>query len=193
MKVTAGEECQHSCESVRVVPSSRGKAREIALGSHEMKKQKIYPEVIAYDPEGTPPTNEVDQIRLEAARKTQKTEVADCRTAVAKLERELYFAKKDLEKAYRACRPIQGEFYRKQGSPGSIIKVVQVVAGDSNKVSARGYNQRTRQLSETLHWKLSDQQVGYFPPRTQETRTTTRNRPRRQREYWRQGAAREPR
>eukprot|EP00980_Cylindrotheca_fusiformis_P021021 scaffold8046_cov46-Cylindrotheca_fusiformis.AAC.2 len=39
MEVTAGEECQHSCESVRVVPSSRGKAREIALGSHEMKKQ----------------------------------------------------------------------------------------------------------------------------------------------------------
>eukprot|EP00980_Cylindrotheca_fusiformis_P020817 scaffold7811_cov92-Cylindrotheca_fusiformis.AAC.4 len=40
MKVTAGEECQRSCESVRVAPSSREKAQEIALGPHEMKKQK---------------------------------------------------------------------------------------------------------------------------------------------------------
>eukprot|EP00980_Cylindrotheca_fusiformis_P014390 scaffold3830_cov85-Cylindrotheca_fusiformis.AAC.2 len=67
---------------------------------------QIYPEVIAHDPEGAP-TNEVDQIRLEAARKTQKTELAGCRTAVAELERELYFAKKDLEKAYQDCRPLQ--------------------------------------------------------------------------------------
>eukprot|EP00980_Cylindrotheca_fusiformis_P021020 scaffold8046_cov46-Cylindrotheca_fusiformis.AAC.1 len=76
---------------------------------------EIYPEVIAYDPEGTP-TTEIDQIRLEGARKTQKTELADCQAAVAHLERELYFAKKELEKAYRACRPIQGEFYRQTTS-----------------------------------------------------------------------------
>eukprot|EP00980_Cylindrotheca_fusiformis_P000949 scaffold253_cov72-Cylindrotheca_fusiformis.AAC.3 len=145
-KVTAGEECQHSCESVRVVPSSREKAREIALGPHEMKKQSLEQLWSAHH-QGRP--DESYDWKKKGRAKRYKWPPAG--------------PGKELEEAYRHCQPLQqGEFYRLSKSPETIVKVVQVHEGDNNWSVVRKYDQRDRQLSDNLIWDIPDKKIGYF-------------------------------
>eukprot|EP00980_Cylindrotheca_fusiformis_P010190 scaffold2267_cov92-Cylindrotheca_fusiformis.AAC.9 len=126
--------------------------------------KRRYPATVIWDPEGTP-TNDAEQRRLEAERKGHKTQVAACRTRVADLERELHFAKQELEEAYRNCRPLQGEFYRLAKAPRTIIKVVQVHEGNTNKSAVRKYDQLASQLNETPLWDIPDEKIGFLVQR----------------------------
>eukprot|EP00980_Cylindrotheca_fusiformis_P000508 scaffold122_cov88-Cylindrotheca_fusiformis.AAC.4 len=126
--------------------------------------KRRYPETVIWDPEG-PPTNDVEQRRLEERRKGQKTQVATCRTRVADLERELHIAKQELEEAYENCRPLQGEYYRLAKAPDTIIKVEQVHEGVTNKSAVRKYDQLASQLDEFPIWDIPDEKVGFFVKR----------------------------
>eukprot|EP00980_Cylindrotheca_fusiformis_P007120 scaffold1493_cov160-Cylindrotheca_fusiformis.AAC.2 len=86
-------------------------------------------------------------------------------TRVADLERELHIAKQELEEAYENCRPLQGEFYRLAKAPGTIIKVVQVHEGITNKSAVRKYDQLASQLNETPLWDIPDEKIGFLVKR----------------------------
>eukprot|EP00980_Cylindrotheca_fusiformis_P001799 scaffold407_cov68-Cylindrotheca_fusiformis.AAC.1 len=131
--------------------------------THEYIK-RLYPETTVFDTRGEF-TTPAAQTRLEEERKGQKIQVAACRTRVADLERELHFAKKELEEAYRHYRPIEGEYYRLSKSPATIVKIVQVFEGDTNRSVARKFDQVDRKLTDDLIWDIADENVGHFVKR----------------------------
>eukprot|EP00980_Cylindrotheca_fusiformis_P014522 scaffold3896_cov104-Cylindrotheca_fusiformis.AAC.2 len=123
--------------------------------------KRQYGNFIVDDPDGTP-TTEATQARMEKERAQQKEKLAFSRARVADLERELHFARKELEDAYDRCRPKEGEFYRLSEEPDTIVRVFKVLK-DTNKTVVFKYDEVTgRATRRGLYAETTDERIGYF-------------------------------
>eukprot|EP00980_Cylindrotheca_fusiformis_P022533 scaffold9418_cov135-Cylindrotheca_fusiformis.AAC.2 len=123
--------------------------------------KRQYGNFIINDPDG-PRTNEAAQARREKDRAQQKEMLALCRARVADLERELHFARKEMEEAYDRCRPKEGEFYRLSQEPDTIVRVFKVWK-DTNKTVVVNYDEETGRVATTgLMAEFPDEKIGYF-------------------------------
>eukprot|EP00980_Cylindrotheca_fusiformis_P016347 scaffold4863_cov138-Cylindrotheca_fusiformis.AAC.1 len=143
-----------------LLPEGVAEHRHMYEETYEYIRRR-YPDNVVDDPDG-PRTTEATQARLEKGRAQQKEALALCRARVADLERELHFARKELEDTYDLCRPKEGEFYRLSREPDTIVRVFKVLK-DTNKVLVFKYDEETgRATRRGLYAECPDEAIGYL-------------------------------
>eukprot|EP00980_Cylindrotheca_fusiformis_P018579 scaffold6156_cov83-Cylindrotheca_fusiformis.AAC.3 len=153
-KKEAGLHTEHGLEQLAhpTITLARKYYQTSQVAQHNMYEEtyeyikRQYGYFIVDDPDGNR-TTEATQACMEKERAQQKETLAFSRARVADLERELHFARKELEDAYDCCQPKEGEFYRLSQEPDTIVRVFKEVWKDTNKTVVVKYDEETGRVA----------------------------------------------